>query len=134
MKADIERPEVTDIGVAIVKEKNEVGEDSWNSYLINMKDHAVGMVFVSSRGYGTIQGEKRETSMLRHYLDEVSAHSYLKIEPIMEEVFRFTNEYWVSFFDEGKMFDKKYIFASESISEQNFTLIPVIGKKGVLIV
>lgn len=134
MKADIERPEVTDIGVAIVKEKNEVGEDSWNSYLINMKDHAVGMVFVSSRGYGTIQGEKRETSMLRHYLDEVSAHSYRKIEPIMEEVFRFTNEYWVSFFDEGKMFDKKYIFASESISEQNFTLIPVIGKKGVLIV
>lgn len=134
MKADIERPEVTEIGVAILKEKNEEGELVWNSYLINMKDHLIEGVLVSSKGYGNIEGEKRETSMLRHFLDELPGKSYRKIEPIIEEVFGLFNEYWVSFYDGGKMYDKKYIFVPEAITEENFTEIPLIRKKGVLIV
>jgi hypothetical protein len=134
MKEDITRPEVTEIGVAIVKERNADGEEVWNSYLLNMKDHPIEGVLVSSKGYGEIKGEKRETSMLRHFLDEMDAKTYKKIEPIIEDVFGFFNEYWVSFFDEGKMYDKKYIFVPEAINEAHFTDIPFIKKKGVLIV
>ncbi|NNC83385.1 MAG: hypothetical protein HKN79_07395 [Flavobacteriales bacterium] len=134
MKADIERPEVTEVGVAIIKEENEEGELVWNSYLINMKDHEIEGVLVSSKGYGEIKGEKRETSMLRHFLDEVPAKSHQKIERIIEEVFGLFNEYWVSFYDGGKMYDKKYIFVPEAISEENFIEIPFVKKKGVLIV
>lgn len=133
MKKDIEIPEVKDIGLALVKEENDHGEIVWNSYLINLKDHSIEGVLVSSKGYGMIENEKRETSMLRHFLNEVEAKSFRKIEPIIEEVFAFTNEYWLSFFDGGKMYDKKYIFVPGAIAEQNFTLVPLIKKKGVLI-
>jgi len=134
MKKDIESPTVTEVGVAILEEKNELGEQVWNSYLINLKDHTIEGVLVSSKGYGELNGEKRETSMLRHFLDEVPAESFKKIEPLTEDVFALSNEYWVSFFEEGKMYDKKYIFVAEAIREENFTDIPFIKKKGVLIV
>ena len=134
MKADIIRPEVTEIGVAVIKERNEEGVEVWNSYLLNLKDHRIEGVLVSSKGYGKINGDQRETSMLRHFLDEMAGKTFKKIEPITEEVFGLFNEYWVSFYDGGKMYDKKYIFVPEAISEQNFTEIPLIGLRGVLIV
>jgi hypothetical protein len=133
MKEDIIHPEVKDIAVAIVKEKNEEGEEVWNSYLINMKAVKLEGVLVSSKGYGEIDGEKRETSVLRHFLDEVPRRSIRKIEPIIEEVFGMFNEYWVSFYIDKMMYDKKYIFVPESINEENFTEIPFLGKRGVMI-
>jgi len=51
----------------------------------------------------------------------------------MEQVFGLANEYWVSFWEHDKMYDKKFIFLPETITEQNMKMIPVIGKKGVLI-
>ena len=117
MKKDITRPEVRDIAVAIVQEKNEEGVEIWNSYLINMKEEQIEGVLVSSKGYGEIDGEKRETSVLRHFLDEVPSRSAKRIEPLIEEVFGIFNEYWVSFYVAKLMYDKKYIFVPESISE-----------------
>jgi len=31
------------------------------------------------------------------------------------------------------MYDKKYVFVPESITEENFTHVPVLNKKGVMI-
>jgi hypothetical protein len=59
--------------------------------------------------------------------------SYMLIEPIQENVFGLNNEYWLSFYIDGEIFDKKYIFLPESISEKYFTPIPFLGKKGVMI-
>jgi hypothetical protein len=59
--------------------------------------------------------------------------SFKKIEPILEDVFALTNEYWVSFYLDNKMFDKKFIFLAESIKVENCITVPVINKKGVLI-
>jgi hypothetical protein len=134
MKKDITRPEVRDIAVAIVQEKNEEGVEIWNSYLINMKEEQIEGVLVSSKGYGEIDGEKRETSVLRHFLDEVPSRSAKRIEPLIEEVFGIFNEYWVSFYVAKLMYDKKYIFVPESISEEHFTDVPFLGKRGVMIV
>lgn len=134
MKKDIELPEVHDVAVAIVKEKNKEGEEVWNSYLINMKEDPIEGVLVSSRGYGEIGGEKRKTSTLRHFLEEIPPNSFKKIERIVEEVFGMFNEYWVSFFLNKTMYDKKYIFVPESITEENYTTIPFLKKKGVMII
>ena len=71
--------------------------------------------------------------MLRHLIGTVEAHNYAKIEPIMSNVFGLTNEYWVSFYLNKDMYDKKYIFLPETISEGNFTMIPFLNKKGVMI-
>ena len=133
MIKDIHYPEVTDIAVAVIKEETPEGE-AWNVYLLNLKDTNITGVLVTSKGYGTQNGEEVKTSTLRHFIDEVHAKSFAKIEPIMENVFCLSNEYWVSFYVNDLIHDKKFIFLPETISEQFFTSVPVINKKGVLIV
>jgi hypothetical protein len=51
----------------------------------------------------------------------------------MEDVFSLSNEYWVSFYVGNVIHDKKFIFLPETISEQFLTNVPVINKKGVMI-
>lgn len=133
MQKDIRLPLVEDIAVAIVKEQNETGETQWNAYLLNLKEVSIEGVLVSTRGYGVKNGEKVQTSTLRHFLDVVSARSFVKIEPIMEELFALGNEFWVSFYQNREMYDKRYVFVAETIKEENFTLVPLIEKKGVMI-
>ena len=133
MRKDIEIPVVTEIGVAIVNETNELNVEEWNVYMINMKTEPIEGVLVSSRGYGEIQNERRATSELRHFLDVMEPKSFKKIEPIVEDVFCLNNEYWVSFYKNNKMFDKKFIFLPETILKENCVQIPIINKRGVLI-
>ncbi|MCW3085033.1 MAG: hypothetical protein JWP12_2399 [Bacteroidetes bacterium] len=133
MKKDITPPEVKDIAVAIVKEQNELAETEWNVYLVNLKTEDIEGVLVSSHGYGMYNNEEVKTSTLRHFLDVVKAKNFVKIEPIVETVFGLNNEFWVSFFVESVMHDKKYIFLPETIKEENFVLVPYINKKGVMI-
>lgn len=133
MKKDISPPQVVDIAVAVIKEENELSETEWNVYLINLKKEKIEGVLVSSQGYGSFNEETVRTSTLRHFLDEVGPHSFKKIEPILENLFGLSNEYWVSFYISKVMYDKKYIFLPESIKEENLIPIPYINKKGVLI-
>jgi hypothetical protein len=133
MKKDILPPEVKDVAVAIVKEQNELAESEWNVYLINLKSTEIEGVLVSSCGYGKYNDEDVKTSTLRHFLDVVKSKSFKKIEPIVETLFGLNNEYWVSFFVDNVMYDKKYIFLPETIKEENFVLIPYLNKKGVVI-
>lgn len=132
MIKDIYHPEVTDIAMAVVREENE-GELGWYVYLLNLKNVAIEGVLVSSVGYGEVEGENIRTSTLRHFLDVVAPQSFLKVEPIIENVFSLSNEYWLSFYIDNLMYDKKFIFLPETIHEENFTQIPLLGIKGVMI-
>ena len=51
----------------------------------------------------------------------------------MENLLGLSNEYWVSFYKEKDMYDKKFIFLPESVREDNLTMIPVLNKRGVMI-
>jgi hypothetical protein len=133
MKKDISPPPVEDIALAVVKEENGEGETDWNVYLINLKNERIEGVLVTSKGYGIRDGDDVKTSVLRHFLDTIEPHSFSRVEPIVEELFGLNNEYWVSFYLNKVMHDKKYVFLAESICEENFITIPVIGKKGVMI-
>lgn len=133
MRKDIHLPLVEDIAIAVIKEENAEGEVQWNVYLLNLKEVPIEGVLVSSRGYGVKNGEKVQTSTLRHFLDVVPAKTFVKIEPIMEELFALGNEFWVSFYQDHAMYDKKYVFVAETIKEENFTLVPLINKRGVMI-
>jgi hypothetical protein len=133
MLKDIPRDTVEDIAVAVVPEQNETGQEVWNVYLLNLKDQNIEGVLVTSRGYGEREGEPIKTSTLRHFLDEMESRSYKLIEPIITDVFGLNNEYWVSFYHNKKIFDKKYLFLPESIRKDFFSHIPIIGKEGVMI-
>ncbi len=135
MKKDIQSPRVENIAVAAVPEEGDLpGSEIWYIYLVNLKEEALSNVLISSRGYGQIQDESVKTSELRHFLEELPGHSYAKIEPIMQELFALSNQYWVSFYIGKDLYDKKYIFLAETIQHTNLTEIPLMGKKGVLLI
>jgi hypothetical protein len=133
MLKDIPQLTVENIIVAVVKEPNDEGEMTWNVYLVNMYDQAISNVLVSSKGYGHYEGRDVKTSILRHLIGNIDPKDYAKIEPIMDNLFGLSNEFWVSFYKGKDIYDKKYIFLPETITEENFTMIPVLNKKGVMI-
>ena len=133
MLKDIPKLVVENIIVAIVPETNEIAEEVWNVYLVNLYDRKIEGVLVSSKGYGNRNGEDVKTSTLRHFIGTVEPNDYAKIELIIKDVFGLSNEYWISFYLGKDMYDKKYVFLPESITEENFTLIPVLNKRGVMI-
>ncbi len=135
MKKDIPIHKVEDIAIAIVPREDRIDdeEELWDVYLLNLKDESITSVLVNSRGYGDINGEKRRTTILRHFFEEIGPLACVQIEPIQVKLFNLTNEYWVSFVYEGYMYEKKYIFVQGSIEESNFTVIPFLNRKGVMI-
>ncbi len=134
MIKDIDPPKVEDIALAAIPESNpETGVDEWYIYLINLKKVEITNVIVASRGYGIIEKEKVETSQLRHLVESIPPQSYVKIEPIMDNLFPLNNQYWVSFYIDREIFDKKYVFLAETIQKENTTEVPLMGQKGVLL-
>jgi hypothetical protein len=133
MLKDIPQLEVENIAIGIVREPDDNGELVWNAYLVNLYDHEIKNVLVSSKGYGNFEGREVKTSVLRHLIGDIDGKDYAKIEPIMENLFGLSNEFWVSFYKDKNIYDKKYVFLPETITENNFTLIPVLNKHGVMI-
>lgn len=134
MLKDIHRPEVKNIVLAAVKEPNEeTGDMEWHVYLVNLNEEMIRGVLVSSKGYGELDGKVVKTSTLRHLIGNVDPQDYARIELIMDNLFGLSNEYWVSFYMGSDIYDKKYIFLPESIKEENFTNIPVLNKRGVML-
>ena len=135
MREELEGPKVENIGVAVVQQLNEEQEKIYDVYLLNLREDIIEGIIITSKGYGLIQdtGEKLKTSTLRHSLEVLLPNEAARIEPIMEDVFGLANEYWVSFWIDSVMYDKKFVFVPESISEANMKTIPLLGNKGVMI-
>ncbi|MEZ5044264.1 MAG: hypothetical protein R2828_30510 [Saprospiraceae bacterium] len=132
MKKDIPIKKVEDVALAIVP-REEVEEALWDTYIVNLKTSAIKSVLISSKGYGEVDGEALRTTTLRHFFEEINGVSAVQVEPIQSKLFHLTHEYWISFMQEGYMYDKKYIFVKGSIDEAHFTTVPLINKRGVMI-
>ncbi|MFC4095627.1 hypothetical protein [Euzebyella saccharophila] len=128
MKKDIEIPIAKDVHVAVIREWNdEFLSKDWNAYLINNRKDAIEMAIVVSKGYdGDIK-----TSTMRHGLGTLGPRSFAKIEVLQEEVLALTNEFFVTFFAEGKLYEKKFLFQKNTITENSLTTIPLIEKEGI---
>jgi hypothetical protein len=133
MKKDIEFRPVEGVKITIARSFNEANEPEWDVYLINRLKTPINTVFVTSRGYGFDKdGNQVKTSQLRHFHKDVAAEEIIKIEMITPDVFHLNNEYWVSYFVDNQVFDKKFIFVPESITEENLIHIEQLNLKGVL--
>lgn len=132
MLKDIPQLKVENVAVAIVKEQSN-GADVWNAYIINLKNEVLEGVLITSKGYGMMEGEERKTSTLRHFIENIPPQSCVKIEPITDNVLNLNNEYWVSFYLNNTMYDRKYVFLPGVINEEFFTQIPLLEKRGVMI-
>ncbi len=136
MREELKGPLVENIGVAVIQIENELKEKLYEVYLLNLKEEIIEGIIITCKGYGenATTGEKVKTATMRRSLEVLLPNEAAKIEPIMEEVFGIANEYWVSFWINDTMYDKKFVFVPESISEQNMKKIPILGEKGVMII
>lgn len=127
MRKDINFSPVKDVHVVVAQ-----AADQWKVFLINRNKFKLENVMVTSKGYGETKTEKQQTSILRHMIPYLDPGEYALIEPIDESVFHLNNEYWVSYFVDGQVYDKKFIFVPDSIVEENLSFIEELEMKGIL--
>ena len=132
MKKDIDIPQVENVTLAVVREKNLLNQDEWKVYLINNNDFPIENTLVASRGYGEKNGEEQRTSTLRHFLETVDGNNFAIVESIDPKVFHLNNEYWVSYYIGHEIYDKRFVFVPDSICEENLVFIKGIEMEGVL--
>lgn len=131
MKKDIIIPVVKDVHIAIKHEWNDdFTSRDWMCYLINNGTLALESVMVMTRGK---DDTGRKTSTLRHAFPVVPAKKEEKIEPIMEDVFGFTNEFVLTYFIGDTLYDKVFTALPNTISEDAFVELPVSHDDGVLV-
>jgi len=131
MIKDIEFPQIKNVAVAVVNENSELPSEEWNVYLINQNKNAITNVLINSKGYGKLKNKPKTTSTMRHFFEEVKPLSAVKVEMLPNNLFELTNEFWVSFYFNGKLYDKKYIFLANTIHNNNTINLPILNKEGV---
>jgi hypothetical protein len=134
MKKDIIIPEVENVFFAAVQEwSDDFMEKVWYAYLVNDSDYLIESVMVVSKAFGTIDGEMKKTSFLRHAFIEVPAVSIVKVEMIEKSVLALNNEFMLTFFMDGKLYDKKFIFKANTINETEVEEVPILFVDGVIV-
>lgn len=133
MQKDIHIPTVENVFLAAVPEwSDDFLENVWNVYLINDSDFRLDGVMVVSKAFGTLDGEMKKTSLLRHAFTEIPQVSVAKIEMIEKSVLALNNEFMVTFFIGNTLYDKKYTFLANSINENAVEEVPILFKDGVV--
>ena len=133
MLKDIKVENNANVGVAIVKELNDSLVIIWNVFVVNLGDDKIVNVFITCKGFGLINGEEKETSLMRYFLDDIDPQTAIKVEPINPDLFELNNEYFVVFYQNGNMIDKKLTFKENTITEDNLVQVPVLNCLGVLL-
>ena len=134
MKSDITIPKVENVFLAAVQEwSDDFMENIWNVYLVNDSDFDLDSVLVVSKAFGTIDGEMKKTSLLRHAFMQVPAVSVVKIEMVEKSVLRLNNEFMVTYFIGSTLYDKKFIFKAQSITPDYVEEVPILFVDGVIV-
>jgi hypothetical protein len=134
MKSDIKIPKVENVFLAAVQEwSDDFMENIWNVYLVNDSDFDLDSVMVVSKAFGTIDGEMKKTSLLRHAFMQVPAVSVVKIEMVEKSVLRLNNEFMVTYFIGSTLYDKKFIFKAQSITPDYVEEVPILFVDGVIV-
>ena len=134
MKKDIIIPTVENVFLAAVQEWNDdFMEKVWYVHLVNDSDYDLDGVMVVSKAFGTIDGEMKKTSLLRHAFVAVPAVSVVKVELLEKSVLALNNEFMVTFFIGNTLYDKKYIFKANSINETTVEEVPILFVDGIIV-
>jgi len=131
LRKDIVFPEMTGVMVAVARKIVE-GNHHWHAYIINNNQYDLNNLLIVSKGYSQIEEPRKNTSILRHSIEVLTAESYAVIEALDPAVFGLFNEFWVSFYHDNKVFDKKFLFAPDSIKETDLINIEALDLEGVL--
>lgn len=118
----------------IVTLEETTAEDQFTIFLFNEKNDILEGIIITCVGYleNPDSGQPIKTSVLRHSLEIMLPNEAARIELIMPEVFRLYNEYWVSFWVNDDLFDKKFIIPPFAIDKEKMNFIEAVGSKGLV--
>lgn len=134
MKKDIEFPTSENVFLAAIQQWNDdFQENMWSVYLVNNTKEILEMVLVISHAHGLINNEQRKTATFRHTIKEVTSNCIIKIELLENNVLQLNNEFFVTYFLNNKMFDKTFVFKTNTINTGVLTDIPGTDLKGILL-
>ena len=134
MKKDIIIPTVENVFIAAVQEwSDDFMEKVWFAYLINDSDFQLDGVMIVSKAFGTVNGEMKKTSLLRHAFLEIEPVSVRKIEMIYKDVLILNNEFMVTFFIGETLYDQKFTFKANSITPDYVEEVPILFVDGVIV-
>lgn len=134
MKTDIRIVEVENVFLAAIHEwSDDFMEKIWNVYLVNDSDFKIESVMVVSKAFGTLDGEMKKTSLLRHAFTEIPPVSFVKVEMIEKSVVQLNNEFMVTYFIENTLYDKKFIFIKHFDTKLELEEVPVLFLDGFVI-
>lgn len=133
MKKDIIIPVVKDVFMAAVYEWNEeFASHAWYAYLINKSELPLEAIMIISQAEGTIDAELRKSTLFRHAFPRLEAGASIKVELLDENIFQLDNRFMVTFFSEGTLFDKNYIFPANTISVDHVVDLDNNSHQGIL--
>jgi hypothetical protein len=134
MKKDINPPKVENVFLAAIQEWNDdFMKNVWYVHLVNDSDFDLDGVMVVSKAFGTIDGEMKKTSLLRHAFQQIPTQSLVKVEMIEKSVLELNNEFMVTYFIGNTLYDKKFTFRKNTINERATEEVPHIWKNGVVV-
>ena len=124
---------VENVYIIAIKEWNEeFGENSWYAYLLNNSSEKLEMAMVVSSASGTINNEERKTGSFRHAFNEVLPETAIKVELLENNVLQLDNHFMLTYFLNGKLYDKNFTFEANSIKDENTTELHKINRVGVI--
>ncbi|MDC7994865.1 hypothetical protein [Altibacter sp. HG106] len=129
MRKDISIPTVEGVTIAIVPETSEAsGATIWYAYLINELSEALELILVVSKG----SKAEVQTSVMRHRLDRLPPKSFAKIEWVEDSVLSLDNRFALTFYKDGRLYDKIFEFPTNSIHEDACVTLPILSRKGIM--
>jgi len=133
MKSDIVIPKVENVFLAAIQEwSDDFMEKVWYIYLVNDSDFDLDGVMVVSKAFGTIDGEMKKTSLLRHAFPNVPSVSVVKVEMVEKSVLALNNEFMVTYFIGSTLYDKKFTFRAQTITTDYVEEVPILFVDGVI--
>jgi hypothetical protein len=134
MKQDIIIPEVENVFLAALHQWNDdFMEKIWTVYLVNDSDFDLDGIMVVSKAFGTIDGEMKKTSLLRHAFQHLPAVSTIKVELIENRVLALNNEFMLTYFIGNTLYDKKFIFKKNFNTELPTEEVPILFEEGIIV-
>ena len=109
-------------------------DQAFEVYLINKKNRVIRNIIICSKSYGEWEGKKIETATTRYFLDYLGNENAQKFEIMESNLAKVANEYWISFSLDNYLYDRKIVFVQGSIDQMNFSFVPYVEQKGVIII
>lgn len=116
--------------MALVPEKASEGSATdWYAYVLNQGPRPLEMVLVVSEGHD----RSRKTSKMRHSISLLPALSFAKVELVLEEVLSLNNVFFVTYFADNKLYEKRFVFEKQDLATLKLSPVPLLKKDGIFV-